>query len=578
MSNRTVYFSKHKITMVPLNRWDMMALTLILALLALLSLGAHQMAGPFHMGDTLTIHLSPKYLPLYGLRSVLRMFFALAVSLLFTFIFGTLAAKNRHAERLIIPAIDILQSVPILGFLSVTVVGFIHLFRGSLLGPECASIFVIFTSQVWNMVLSFYQSLRTVPEDLLEAAAMYRLSAWQRFWRIEVPFAMPALLWNTMMSMSASWFFVVASEAITVANQNITLPGIGSYIAEAIKQANMFAVAYAILSMFIIILLYDQILFRPLNKWAEKFKLDSIPQENVAENWLFKLLQRTQWIKYSAYFFGKATDLFINFRLFNRTIYSQREIDPYWSKWLVVLWYVVLVAALIFAVEQLVFFIAEHITLKEIGKVFLLGCITAVRIFIVVLLCTLVWVPIGVWIGQRPKVAQIAQPTMQFLAAFPAYLFFPVFVLLIVKFHLNIEIWVTPLLILGTQWYIAFNVIAGTAAIPKDLHLAIKNFHVTGWLKWLRFIIPGIFPYYITGAITAVGNSWNTTIVAEVVSWGSVTLKATGLGAYISQYTTTGDYPRIALGVAVMCIFVLVLNRIIWRPLYNLAEQRFRLD
>lgn len=579
MAKLDFYFSKNKITMVPLNRWDFAALVFILAAIVLLAIGLKGMSVPYYVGETIPISLDPSYLPYYALRSVLRMFIALVLSLLFTFIFGSWAAKSKRAEQIIIPAIDILQSVPVLGFLSITVVGFINLFHGSLLGPECAAIFAIFTAQAWNIALSFYQSLRSLPHDILEAADILQLSSWQRFWRIEVPFAMPGLLWNTMMSMSASWFFVVASEAISVANQKIWLPGVGSYIAEAIKQADFNAVIYAIVAMFIVILIYDQILFRPLMKWAEKFKTETIPHEIKSNRtWVTKVLQQTKALKYLSQFFSSLSDKVVNFPLLAGAPRHEEKLNPRLNLTFAAMWYVALITVIGLAVYVLLHFILTNLSFVDIGQAFLYGGATALRVFAVIIFCTVVWVPLGVWIGFRPKVARYAQPIMQFLASFPAYLLFPLVVIVIVKFHLNVQIWVTPLMILGTQWYVAFNVIAGTMAIPKDLQLAIDNFGVSGWLKWTRFIIPGIFPYYVTGAITAVGGAWNTSIVAEIVSWGNVTLKATGLGAYITQYTTLGDYPRIALGICVMCIYVLVLNRVIWRPLYLLAERRFRMD
>lgn len=572
------YFSKNKLTMVPPNRWDLAALGFIFGLFAILALGTKQMAAPYQLGDVIRISLNPAHLPEYALRTVLRMFFALVLSLGFTFTFGTWAAKSKHAGRVIIPMIDILQSVPVLGFLSITVVGFINLFRGSLLGPECAAIFAIFTAQAWNMALSFYQSLRTVPHDLIEVAEMYQLSAWQKFWRIEVPFAMPALLWNTMMSMSASWFFVVASEAISVANQQITLPGIGSYIALAIKQANTHAVIYAIITMFIVIILYDQILFRPLIKWAEKFKMDSMPQENFSRNWLTKLFQRSLLFKYGKQIMAYLIDKFINLPMFKRQKHIRKELAPRIAQTIEISWNVFVIIAVVSALIILGKFIVTNVAVKEILHVLLLGLATLARVIALIIFCTIVWIPLGVWIGMRPNIARVAQPVMQFLAAFPAYLLFPVVVILIVKFHLNVQIWVTPLMILGTQWYVAFNVIAGTMAIPKDLYLAVNNLGVRGWLKWKRFILPGIFPYYVTGAITAVGGAWNTSIVAEIVTWGNTTLKATGLGAYVTEYTAQGDYARIALGISIMCLYVLVLNRLVWRPLYEFAEKRFRLE
>ncbi|MGE3919511.1 MAG: ABC transporter permease [Gammaproteobacteria bacterium] len=578
MAEQRYYFFKNKLAMGPATYWDLVALLLIFGVIALLAIGTKQMTVPYHFGQTLSVSLDPGYLPEYALRTVLRMFYALGFSLLFTFIFGAWAAKSKRAGQIIIPMIDILQSVPVLAFLSIAIVGFINLFQGSLLGPEAAAIFVIFTAQAWNMVLSFYQSMRTVPSDLLEVAEMYHLSPWRRFWRVEVPFALPGLLWNTMMSMSASWFFVVACEAITVNNQTISLPGIGSYIALAIEKANSIAVLNAILTMFVVIVLYDQLIFRPLNKWIEKFKIDPASRESPPRTWLTKLLHRSHVIKYMSHFFGVLTDTIVNLPLFNVKKSRPHAVHPKFAKYFGIVWNISIVVLVLLAIWAVIHFIANNVTVGEMLHVILLGLATAARVFAVIIFCTAVWVPIGVWIGQKPRLTQIVQPIIQFLAAFPAYLLFPVVVILIVKFHLNVQIWVTPLMILGTQWYVAFNVIAGTSAIPKELSLAVDSFGVKGKLKWQKFIFPAVFPYYITGAITAVGGAWNTSIVAEVVHWGNTSLTATGLGAYITHYAAEGDYARIGLGITVMCAYVLVLNRLIWRPLYQFAEKRFRLD
>ena len=564
--------------MGPLNRWDLMALLIILSLIALVAYGSHEMTSAFMIGQTIPISLDPGHLPYYALRTVLRMFFALIISLLFTFTFGTWAAKSPRAEKIIIPAIDILQSVPILGFLSISIVGFIALFHGSMLGPECAAIFVIFTSQVWNMALSFYQSIRTVPKDLIEASHMYHLSAWQRFWRVEVPFAMPALLWNTMMSMSGSWFFVVAAEAISVANQNITLPGIGSYIALAISKADSIAIVYAVIAMFLVILSYDQLFFRPLVIWAEKFKLDANASEHTSRSWVTSILQHTNALKFLNNFFSPVFDKFINFSFSTTSKPIEREISARRNAITTFFWYSFVFIIIIASSTFLANYIFGNLALDEVGKVFLYGLATGARVIAAIIFCTLVWVPLGIWIGSREGLAATMQPIMQFLAAFPANLLFPVVVFLIVKYSLNIQIWVTPLMILGTQWYILFNVIAGASSIPRELYLAADNFGLKGWIWWKRLALPGIFPFYITGAISAAGGAWNASIVAELVSWGSVTLKATGLGEYIQASTTAGDFPKIALGTAMMCLYVLAFNHLIWRPLYKLAEERFNFN
>lgn len=564
------------------NYWDAIALCMVLAFLALLAFGAKGMATPYHLGEPIAISLDPVYLPYYAFRSVLRMGLAMLVSLLFTILIGTAAAKSKNAERLLIPLIDILQSVPVLGYLSITVVGFIALFPNSLLGPECAAIFAILMAQLWNMILSFYQSLRTVPHDLKEAAQIFHLSAWQRFWKLDVPFAMPGLLWNMMISMSGSWFFVVASEAITVNQQDITLPGIGSYIALAVNKANLHAVFYAILAMFIVILLYDQILFRPLSAWIQKFKFEQTSDEEEYSSWVVQIFRRTQWLRQSSSIFFTCWDYFVNFPLFSRKAVSSeasikisdkhnfsRIWDHFWTFLLVVL-----LLASFFILGRFIF---SSVTVHEAIYVIFLGAITALRVMLLIVLSSFIWIPIGVWIGKYPRLAQTAQPTIQFLASFPVNLLYPIVVLVIVKYTLNADIWASPLMILGSQWYILFNVIAGFVALPKDLQQTASSFKVRGFLWWKRLVLPGIFPYYVTGAITASGGAWNASIVAEVVSWGNTKIEATGLGAYITNQTTLGDFPRVALGIGIMCIYVLVINYLLWRPLYRLASERFRL-
>ncbi len=560
------------------NRWDVFAVLLVFSLF-LLALAAKQMSVPYQLGQPLAISLAPSVLPSYALQSIFRMFIALFFSLLFTFTVGTLAAKNKHAEKVLIPILDILQSIPVMGFLSITVVGFIALFPGSLWGAQCASIFAIFTAQVWNMVFSFYQSMRTLPTELREAADMFHLSAWQRFWRVEVPFAMPGLLWNMMLSMSGSWFFVVASEAVTVSNQTITLPGIGSYIALAITQRNIHAILLTILTMFMVILLYDQLLFRPLIKWSDRFRIEQSTGTQAKNSWLGNLFHRTFLMKYVGIFLSYLGDKWINIKLFRYHPHaSAKHFSVWYARIIVGLWYAVLFSLLGFLIYFLWDFVGSAVSAVQLRHVFMLGIFTACRVFAIVLISTLIWVPLGVWIGLRTRLAEIIQPIAQFLAAFPANLLFPFIVVLIVHYNLNVNIWTTPLMLLGTQWYILFNVIAGASAIPKDLRQVTDNLGVTGWLWWKKLILPGIFPYYITGAITAAGNAWNTSTLAEVVSWGNTTLKADGLGAFIMNSSAVGNFAQLALGIGVMALFVVTFNRILWRPLYNLAQRKYQLD
>ena len=579
MGNNRFYFANRETVSRFINRWDVLLLILVFSVLFFLGWAGKQMATPYSLGDPLPITLDPAVLPFYALRTVLRMFIALALSILFTFAVGTLAAKNRRAEQVIIPAIDILQSVPVLSFLAITISGFIHLFPGSLLGPECAAIFVIFTAQVWNITFGFYQSLKMVPHDLREAAAVFQLSAWQRFWKVEVPYSMSGLLWNMMMSMSASWFFVVLSEAIAVSHQNIRLPGIGSYIALAIQQRNLHAVGYAILAMVVVIFLYDQILFRPLIAWSEKFKMEQSPDEEEYQSWLIDWIRGSRLMKRFNNGFCVVKDRFVNARwLSDHGPKTVKEMDFKHEKRVNWLWNSLVLLAIASAGYLLLKFILAEVKISEIWHVFFLGAATGTRVIVLIIISSLVWIPVGVWIGQRPRLTQRIQPVIQFAAAFPANLFYPLFVIAIVRFNLSVEIWVTPLMILGTQWYILFNVIAGAAMIPRDLCLAADNFGVTGWLWWKRLALPGIFPYYITGAITAAGGAWNASIVAEWVSWGNTTLKATGLGEYIQANTIAGDFPKIALGTAMMCTYVLLFNHILWRPLYRMAQERFNFN
>jgi NitT/TauT family transport system permease protein len=566
------------------NYWDVLALLFVFALIAFFAVNAKQMAVPYQLGQSISISLDPAMLPHYAARTVARMLIALFFSLLFTFIFGTWAAKSKQAGRIIIPLIDVLQSVPILGYLTVVVTAFIALFPNSLLGPECAAIFVIFTSQAWNMALGFYQTIRTVPAEIKEAAIMLHLSAWQRFWRIDVPYSMPSLLWNTMASMSAGWFFVVASEAITVANQQILLPGIGSYIAAAILAANLRAISFAIITMFIVIIIYDQLLFRPLVAWAEKFKAEreGSGSDTMVESWVIDLFRRTRLMRGIGYYLSRLFDLFVNMRLFTANNYRiERRVHQfhshYWRK-LRELWGALPLLIGLLAIFFLARYAFYYLSFYEIGEAFLLGLVTAFRVFILIFLCSLIWVPIGIWIGLRPRAAQYAQPVAQILSAFPANLFYPFIVMLIVDYHLTPTIWLTPLMILGSQWYILFNVIAGASALPKDLLQAADNLGVVGWLRWQRLLLPAIFPFFVTGAITAAGGAWNASIVAEVASWGNQTLVAVGLGAYITEHAQAGDFTHTALGIGVMCLLVLIFNRLIWRPLYVYAEERFQLE
>jgi NitT/TauT family transport system permease protein len=557
-------------------RWDVLAVLLVLGLLVFLAEASRHLLQPLSELQQQPVSLDPVNLPQYAARTTLRMLIAMALSLLFTFTYATLAAKSKQAERLLIPLLDILQSVPILGFISITVVFFMALAPGRVLGAEFAAIFAIFTSQAWNMAFSFYQSLRTVPHELVEASRNFRLSPWMSFWRLDVPFAMPQLIWNMMMSMSGSWFFVVASEAISVGNTTITLPGVGSYIALAIEQKDLAAVGYAIVTMLIVILIYDQVLFRPLVAFADRFRFEQEPGVLAPRSWVLDVLRRSRLVDRSTQPFASVWRRLLLARWSRGAEPVKREPRTQHG-WITFQWAAIVAALAAFALWQVARFIVEDITLADVATVLLLGLATLSRIVVLIALASVIWVPIGVWVGTRPRVANLVQPVAQFLAAFPANLLFPIAVSAIVALRLNPNIWLSPLMILGTQWYILFNVVAGASAIPAELRAAGVNFGVRGWLWWRRIALPAVLPYYVTGAITASGGSWNASIVAEVASWGDEHLEAQGLGAYIARQTEAGDFHRIVLGIAVMSLLVVLINRTFWRPLYLYAERKFRI-
>jgi NitT/TauT family transport system permease protein len=559
------------------NVWDLVALILVIGAMVLIVYGGEQTTLPLSTLDVSKVSLDPIHLPFYALRTTMRMLLAMVCSVIFTFTYAALAAKSRRAEMVLIPLLDILQSVPILGFLTFTVVFFMNLFPGKVLGAELACVFAIFTSQAWNMTFSMYQSIRNVPKDLEEATQSFHLSGWQRFWRLDVPFAMPGLIWNAMMSMSGGWFFVVASEAITVGNTTVALPGIGSYVALGIEQQNLAAIGYAILAMLLVIIAYDQLLFRPIVAWADKFRFEQTASGNPPDSWMLDLFRRTRALRALTYPFQAANRSFSNLHIVWPQALHMKAKGGSPSRVIDALWFILIGAGTAYAAWRAYRYLSVNLGPSDILLAIGYGLITLLRVVVLIALASLIWVPVGVWIGLRPKLAERVQPLAQFLAAFPANLAFPVFVSLIVYYQLNPNVWLSPLMILGTQWYILFNVIAGASAFPTDLREAASSFHLGGWRWWVKAVLPGIFPYYITGAITASGGSWNASIVAEVASWGNEHLTAKGLGAYIAKATEAGDFPRVVLGISVMCILVTLFNRLLWRPLYGFGERRLRL-
>jgi NitT/TauT family transport system permease protein len=556
--------------------WDVLAFMLVFVFFIYAAEAAHGLTGSLARLQATPISLAPQALVGYSARTALRMVIAMLASLLFTFTYATLAAKSRRAEVILVPLLDFLQSVPILGF-SFTTLFFLQLTPGRVAGAEMAAVFLIFTSQAWNMAFSFYHSLRSIPDELVEAARNFQLRPWMRFWRLEVPFAMPALIWNMMLSMSGGWFFLVVSEAITVGHTTVTLPGVGSYIFLAVQEKNLAAIGWAIAAMFVVILAFDQLLFRPLIASADWFRLEQEAGFTASRSWALTMMRRSRFLG----LIGRAFAAMLRAGTQPQSAHAaplSRRASPWDARWVDYAWYTLLILIGLGALWRTANFVLGEVQLAEIGRVVLYGLITLLRVAVLIALASLIWVPIGVWIGLRPRVASIVQPIAQFLAAFPANLFFPIVVSAIVLLKLTPDIWLSPLMILGTQWYILFNVIVGASAIAPDLRYAGDNLGVRGWLWWRRIALPAVFPFYVTGAITASGGSWNASVAAEVANWGRETVRAHGLGAYISTATDAGDFQRNVLGIVVLSLFVVILNRVFWRPLYARAERKFRIS
>ncbi len=575
------YFSVRNSVKASKGTWffNLLAFLIIISCLIIVSLGTEEMIGPISELHSEQISLDPINLIGYSLQTVLRMLIAVIFSLVFALIYATLAAKNPRLEKILIPLLDVLQSIPILGYISFTVAGFLLLFPGSTIGPQAAAIFAIFTSQAWNITFSFYQSLKSIPEDLTEASQLFKMSTWQKFWRVEVPYGLPGLIWNIVISMSGGWFFVVASEVITVGKDKITLPGIGSYIALALEQRDVPAIFYAITAMVVVISLYDQLLLRSLVAWSYKFRYETCSSnKEPPQSFVLNIFRRSTVIQ----FLFKPVSYLARFILYLPLLNSPAtnniaQTDSPANTLLDYLWNIFLLLIFIACCYYFFNFLYLKITIAELYHVFCLSCITLLRVMLLIALASIIWVPIGIYIGLRPNLVKIAQPLAQFLAAFPANLLFPVMVLLITRYNLNPEIWLSPLMILGTQWYILFNVIAGSAAFPNDLNEVATNLNLKGWLWYRKIILPAIAPHFITGAITACGGAWNASIIAEIVTYGNNTIVATGIGSYIAKATIAANFPQILLGITMMALFVVLLNRLFWQPIHDYIDIRCRL-
>ncbi len=539
---------------------------------------SHGISEPFNRASApSTVSTDPWNLPYFAARSLLRMFAALAASTVFTFVYATIAARSRRAEKILLPVLDILQSVPVLGFLSITLTVWLTLFPNTELGVECASIFAIFTSQVWNMTFAFYQSMVTQPRDLDEAARLLRLTKWQRFWRLDVPNGMIPLVWNGMMSFGGGWFFLIASEVISVNNHVYALPGIGSYVAAASQHEQIGRLFLAIGVMILMVVGVNFLFWRPLTAWAERFRSGDTVTAEQQRSIVLNVVRRSVipgLVARAARPVGAALEWATRpFGIADRPLRvntTRRRAGD-------IAFTVVIVALIAWGLAHMLGYVSAQTGLGQFGVAAGLGLATFARVIVLLVVGTAIWVPIGVWIGLSPKVTRFAQPVVQVLASFPANFLFPFITLALLSTGISLNIGGIFLMALGAQWYILFNVIAGASAIPNDLREAATSLGLSRRMRWRTLYWPAIFSSWVTGGITAAGGAWNASIVAEVVNYGPHTLTATGLGAYIAQSTAEGDFARTLIGVTVMSAFVVGLNRLFWRRLYTFAENRYSL-
>ncbi len=528
--------------------------------------------------ETGGISLGYAKLPLYALYSWLRMFFAYILSLLFTFVYAYLAAYNKRAEKILIPLLDILQSIPVLSFLPVVLLAFIALFPGSRLGVNLASVLLIFTGQVWNMVFALYNGLITIPRDLRESALSLNLSAWQRFRTLELPYAMVGLVWNSMMSWSGGWFFLMAAEMFSLGNRNYQLQGLGSYLQTAANQGQWDKEISGLIVLILVIVAMDQLIWRPLLAWSDKFKMELVEGSAKPRSAILMVLKRSVLLEcLSQKLFVPLTEWADH--LFGRTL-------PQISHKHSVQTVTGLIRSLVLAFSLIALFTAlqgalhliSHWTWPQVATVLLAVGSTLLRVVISLLISVLWTVPVGVFIGSNPKWAQALTPITQIAASVPATALFPGLVALLIGLQGGLETASILLMVLGTQWYILFNVIAGASAIPEDLREATVMFRLRGWHAWRTLILPAIYPYLITGLITASGGAWNASIVAEYVSFHNHTYTTFGVGSLIAESSQKGQFSLLLLATGSLAVTVVVINRLIWRPLYNRASERYSLS
>jgi NitT/TauT family transport system permease protein len=562
---------------------DLVLALVILSVITLLVLAASRWVAPFT--PQVAINLSASMLPIYAGYSLLRMVLAYLLSLIFTLIYGHIAATNRRAEMVMIPLLDILQSIPILSFLPVVVLALVAAFPHSNIGLELASVLLIFTSQAWNMTFSFYHSAKVLPTELKEFAAIARLRPWQRFFKLEVPSAMIGLIWNSMMSWAGGWFFLMASEQFVLGNHSFQLPGLGSYLQVAANEGNTGALLLGLATLIALIVLLDFFFWRPLVAWADKFKLEQNSEGEPPGSPVLNLLRRSALVAaLNRRLFrplGTAMAVVLNRLqpLPSPEIYVEKRKTGKVSvrPWLQRLLLLVVLAGVLYALWQMLLLLTQ-VPLATWGILLLAAGATWLRTLTALLVGAAWTVPVGVAIGMSPRWSRVLQPVVQVVASIPATAFFPALLPLLIALPGHLSLAAIVLMLLGTQWYILFNVIAGAMAIPTDLKEATTIYHVTSWRRWRTLIIPAIFPYLVTGLLTASGGAWNASIVSEFVQFGQTTKTTFGLGAQIALAASAGDFPLLLAGTVLMAVVVVVINRLLWKRLYALAERRFTLS
>jgi NitT/TauT family transport system permease protein len=532
--------------------------------------------GPFT--PRVEISRSPRMLPLYAFYSLLRITVAYLLSLAFTLVYGYVAAYNARAERIMIPLLDILQSIPVLSFLPGVMLAMVAMFPRRQLGVELGAILLIFTGQVWNMVFSFYSSLKSIPREIREATTIYRFNWYQRFTQLEVPYAAIGLVWNSMMSVAGGWFFLMACEMFVLGSKDFRLPGLGSYLQTAASAGDTTSILWGIATMIAVIVLLDQLVWRPIIAWAEKFKLEQVESTDAAQSWFLDLVEGSRGLAWLRRRVVTPTGEYLSIRFAERHVASSLEPEPEpWKIWGGRLIAAVVLIAVAYAVVRSGAMLAGLRGDEYREILFGVGA-TFLRVLVALVLGALWTIPVGVAIGLSPRLARIAQPLVQIAASVPATALFPIVLVLLIRVGGGLGIGSIVLLLLGTQWYILFNVIAGAMAIPTDLKEAAALFRFGSAQRWRNLILPGIFPYLVTGLVTASGGAWNASIVAEYFRFKEQTYTTVGLGATISAATDAGNFDLLLASTVVMALVVVTINRSVWRRMYRLAAQRYTLD